>query len=139
MLIPPLDGTIRVTSAFGADRGATGMGGWTWRCRLGRCFGGPVKAPGAGEVVAVWMTDRPSTRDPAVRDGFPYGNAVALRDGEGVLWRFLHFDEPPTLAVGDTVEPGRRWGCAIRRGTARVITCTWMRRRVGGSIRIRSG
>ena len=38
-LTPPLDGTIRVTSGFGVDRGSYRHGGWTWRWRRGRCTG----------------------------------------------------------------------------------------------------
>ena len=53
-----------------------------------------------------------------MRDGFPYGNAVALRDAEGMLWRFLHFDEPPSLAVGDTVEPGQTLGLCDSTGNS---------------------
>ena len=138
MLIPLLDGTIRVTSAFGVDRGSYRHGGLDLALLAGSVYRRPVKAPTAGEVVAVWTTDRPSTRDPTVRDGFPYGNAVALRDTEGVLWRFLHFDEPPSLSVR-RLSRVRRWGCATRPGTVRVITCTWTRRRTDASIPIRFG
>ena len=118
MLIPPLDGTIRVTSAFGADRGSYRHGGLDLALTVESVYRRPVKAPTAAEVVAVWTTDRPSTRDPTVRDGFPYGNAVALRDAEGVLWRFLHFDEPPGLAVGATVEPGQTLGLCDSTGNS---------------------
>ena len=139
MLIPPLDGVIRVTSVFGDDRGSYRHGGLDLALMAGSVYRRPVKAPAAGAVVAVWNTDQRSTRDAYVRDGFPYGNAVALRDMEGVLWRFLHFDESPSLAVGEGWSRGRRWGCATRRGTAQGITYTWTRRRVGGSMRRRFG
>ena len=118
MLIPPLDGTIRVTSVFGADRGSYRHGGLDLAVAVGSVYRRPVKAPAAGVVAAVWTTERPSTRDPTVRDGFPYGNAVALRDTEGVLWRFLHFDEPPRLGVGESVEPGQTLGLCDSTGNS---------------------
>ena len=118
MLIPPLDGTIRVTSVFGADRGSYRHGGLDLALRSGSVHRRPVKAPCVGDVAAVWTTDQPSTRDPTVRDGFPYGNAAALRDGEGVLWRFLHFDEAPELAVGQSVEPGQTLGLCDSTGNS---------------------
>ncbi len=117
-LAPPLDGTVRVTSGFGADRGSYRHGGLDLALAVGSVYRRPVKAPGAGEVVAVWTTERVSRRDPGVRDGFPYGNAVALRDAEGVLWRFLHFDEAPKLAVGDAVEPGQTLGLCDSTGNS---------------------
>ena len=118
MLIPPLDGIIRVTSVFGADRGSYRHGGLDLGLVAGSVYRRPVKAPGAGEVAAVWTTDRPSTRDPTARDGFPYGNAAALRDAEGVLWRFLHFDEPPSFTVGQRVEPGQTLGLCDSTGNS---------------------
>ncbi len=117
-LASPLDGTIRVTSVFGVDRGSYRHGGLDLAVAVGSVYRRPVRAPGAGVVAAVWSTERPSTRDPGVRDGFPYGNAVALRDAEGVLWRFLHFDEPPSLAVGDAVEPGETLGLCDSTGNS---------------------
>ena len=118
MLIPPLDGIIRVTSLFGADRGSYRHGGLDLGLVAGSVYRRPVKAPGAAEVAAVWTTDRPSTRDPTARDGFPYGNAAALLDTEGVLWRFLHFDEPPNLTVGHLVEPGQTLGLCDSTGNS---------------------
>lgn len=117
-LTPPLDGTIRVTSGFGVDRGSYRHGGLDLALAAGSVYRRPVRAPAGGVVAAVWTTERASTRDAAVRDGFPYGNAVALRDGEGVLWRYLHFDEPPRLVVGDLVEPGETLGLCDSSGNS---------------------
>lgn len=108
--LPPLDGVIRVTSVFGLDRGSYRHGGIDLALQRESVYRRPVKAPAAGTIEAVWTTDRPSTREPSVRDGFPYGNAVALRDDAGVLWRLLHFDEPPTVGVGERVAAGHTLG-----------------------------
>lgn len=109
-LVPPLDGTIRVTDVFDTDRGRYRHGGLDIALAYRSVYRQPVKAPAAGTITAVWTTDHPSTRDPSQRDGWPYGNAVAMQDTSGVLWRFLHFDETPAPAIGDRVEPGQTLG-----------------------------
>ena len=116
--LPPLDGTIRVTSAFGVDRGSYRHGGLDLALQHMSVHRQPVKSPAAGTIEAVWTTDRPSTRAPLVRDGFPYGNAVAMRDDAGVLWRLLHFDEPPTLVVGERVAAGQTLGLCDSTGNS---------------------
>ena len=116
--LPPLDGVIRVTSVFGLDRGSYRHGGIDLALRRASVHRRPVKAPAAGTIAAVWTTDRPSTRAPATRDGFPYGNAVALRDDAGVLWRLLHFDEPPTVRVGERVAAGQTLGLCDSTGNS---------------------
>ena len=116
--LPPLDGTIRVTSVFGLDRGSYRHGGLDLALQQESVYRRPVKAPAAGTIAAVWTTDRPSTRAPLVRDGFPYGNAVALRDDAGVLWRLLHFDEPPTVRVGERVAAGQTLGLCDSTGNS---------------------
>jgi len=116
--LPPLDGVIRVTSAFGLDRGRYRHGGIDLALQRESVYRRPVKAPAAGTVLAVWTTDRPSTRTPTVRDGFPFGNAVALRDDAGVLWRLLHFDEPPTVRVGERVAAGQTLGLCDSTGNS---------------------
>ncbi len=116
--LPPLDGVIRVTSVFGLDRGSYRHGGIDLALQRESVYRRPVKAPAAGTILAVWTTDRPSTRNPTVRDGFPYGNAVALRDDAGVLWRLLHFDEPPTVRVGDRVAAGQTLGLCDSTGNS---------------------
>ncbi|MDE2767304.1 MAG: hypothetical protein OXI70_04355, partial [Chloroflexota bacterium] len=80
-LMPPLDGTVRVTSGFGVDRGSYRHGGLDLALAAGSVYRRPVRAPVGGVMAAVWTTEQPSTRDASVRNGFPYGNAVALRDG----------------------------------------------------------
>ena len=116
--LPPLDGTIRVTSVFGLDRGGYRHGGLDLALRQESVYRRPVRAPAAGTVLALWTTDRPSTQDPTVRNGFPYGNAVALRDDAGVLWRLLHFDEPPAVRVGERVAPGQTLGLCDSTGNS---------------------
>ena len=136
MLIPPLDGIIRVTSVFGADRGSYRHGGLDLGLVAGSVYRRPVKAPGAGEV-AVGVDDGPAEH--AGSDGAGWVSVRErggpTRDAEGVLWRFLHFDEPPNLAVGDTVEPGQTLGLWTRPG-ARGITCIWTRRLDGHRSRV---
>ena len=117
-LIPPLDGTLRVTSAFGVDRGSYRHGGLDLALGGASVYRKPVKAPAAGRVAAVWTTGQPSTRDPAVRDGYPYGNAAALLDAAGVLWRFLHFDQPPAVRVGERVQAGQTLGLCDSTGNS---------------------
>ena len=116
--LPPLDGVIRVTSVFGLDRGSYRHGGIDLALQRESVYRRPVKAPAAGTIAAIWTTDRPSTRAPLVRDGFPYGNAVALRDDAGVLWRLLHFDEPPTVCVGERVAAGQTLGLCDSTGNS---------------------
>ena len=116
--LPPLDGIIRVTSVFGLDRGSYRHGGIDLALQHESVYRRPVKAPAAGTVLAVWTTDRPSTRDSTVRDGFPYGNAVALRDDADVLWRLLHFDEPPMARVGERVAAGQTLGLCDSTGNS---------------------
>ena len=116
--LPPLDGTVRVTAVFGVDRGSYRHGGIDLALLRVSVHRQPVKAPAAGTIAAVWTTDRPSTQAPTVRDGFPYGNAVALRDDAGVLWRLLHFDEPPTLVVGEHVAAGQTLGLCDSTGNS---------------------
>lgn len=116
--LPPLDGVIRVTSVFGLDRGSYRHGGLDLALQHESVYRRPVKAPAAGTVLAVWTTDRPSTRAPLVRDGFPFGNAVALRDDAGVLWRLLHFDEPPTVRAGERVAAGQTLGLCDSTGNS---------------------
>ena len=116
--LPPLDGVIRVTSVFGLDRGSYRHGGIDLALQHESVYRRPVKAPAAGTILAVWTTDRPSTRDATARDGFPYGNAVALRDDAGVLWRLLHFDEPPTVRVGERVAAGQTLGLCDSTGNS---------------------
>jgi soluble lytic murein transglycosylase-like protein len=116
--LPPLDGVIRVTSVFGLDRGSYRHGGLDLALQRESVYRRPVKAPAAGTIAAVWTTDRPSTRAPLVRDGFPYGNAVALRDDAGVLWRLLHFDEPPAVRVGQRVAAGETLGLCDSTGNS---------------------
>lgn len=116
--LPPLDGVIRVTSVFGLDRGSYRHGGLDLALQQESVYRRPVKAPAAGTIAAVWTTDRPSARAPLVRDGFPYGNAVALRDDAGVLWRLLHFDEVPTVRVGERVAAGQTLGLCDSTGNS---------------------
>jgi len=116
--LPPLDGIIRVTSVFGLDRGSYRHGGIDLALHHESVYRRPVKAPTAGTVLAVWTTDRPSTRAATVRDGFPYGNAVALRDDADVLWRLLHFDEPPMARVGERVAAGQTLGLCDSTGNS---------------------
>ena len=116
--LPPLDGTVRVTAVFGVDRGSYRHGGIDLALLRGSVHRQPVKAPAAGTIAAVWTTDRPSTQAPTVRDGFPYGNAVALRDDAGVLWRLLHFDEPPTVVIGERVAAGQTLGLCDSTGNS---------------------
>ena len=116
--LPPLDGTVRVTSVFGVDRGSYRHGGIDLALQRVSVHRQPVKAPAAGAIAAVWTIHHPSTRAPTVRDGFPYGNAVALRDDVRVLWRLLHFDEPPTLVVGERVAAGQTLGLCDSTGNS---------------------
>ena len=116
--LPPLDGTIRVTSVFDLDRGSYRHGGLDVALQRTSVHRRPVKAPAPGTIAAVWTTDRPSSRAPSMRDGFPYGNAVALRDDAGVLWRLLHFDEPPIVRVGERVAAGQTIGLCDSTGNS---------------------
>ena len=116
--LPPLDGVIRVTSVFGLDRGSYRHGGIDLALQRESVHRRPVKAPAAGTIAAVWTTDRPSARARSVRDGFPYGNAVALRDDVGVLWRLLHFDDPPNVRVGERVAAGQTLGLCDSTGNS---------------------
>ena len=116
--LPPLDGTIRVTSVFDLDRGSYRHGGLDVALQRTSVHRRPVKAPAPGTIAAVWTTDRPSSRAPSMRDGFPYGNAVALRDDAGVLWRLLHFDEPPIVRVGECVAAGQTLGLCDSTGNS---------------------
>lgn len=117
-LVPPLDGPMRVTGPFGEDRATYVHGGLDVSLVGKPVYREPVLAPTAGEVVAVWSVDQPSRWNRQVFDGFPYGNAVAMRDAHGVVWRFLHFDERPGLAIGDAVEPGQTLGLCGSTGNS---------------------
>ncbi len=108
-LIPPLSGQISVTSAFGEDRGWYSHGGIDLALKQEPVRGKPVRAPAAGVVAAIWTTAE-------TNGGFPYGNAIALQTDDGAIWRFLHFDEPPSLSVGASVAAGDTLGLAGSTG-----------------------
>jgi hypothetical protein len=92
-MIPPLDGIIRVTDVFGTARGTYSHGGIDLGLTNDYVHRKPIRSPEAAEVVAIFD------------GGYPYGNAVAIKGASGV-WRFMHMDEPPPVAVGQTVPAG---------------------------------
>ena len=110
-LVPPLNDTIRVTSVYGEDRGSYIHQGLDLALQNASVHRQPVRAPVAGVVVATWTTAE-------ANDGFPYGNAVALRATGGAIWRFLHFAEPPSLTPSDTVAVGDVLGLAGTTGNS---------------------
>ncbi len=110
-LVVPLDGVLRVTSRFGVGRGSYRHGGIDLARSDGSVYRCPVKAPAAGRIAAVWTVDQP-------RGGFPYGNAAALLDQDGVVWRFMHFDQPPLLPVGASAAAGQTLGLCDSTGNS---------------------
>ncbi len=95
-LVPPFDGIIRVTAPFGEERQSTQHGtlyrhrGVDYALQDEDVNRAPVRAPDSGSVLATWTTSQPN-------NGYPFGNALAMRDDVGRLWRFLHLAEQPTV------------------------------------------
>ena len=96
-MIPPFDGIIRVTDTFGQPRGTYNHGGIDLASTNERCYRKPIRAPEDAHVVDQFD------------GGYPYGHALAIKGASGV-WRFMHMDEPPPVAVGDPVVAGQTLG-----------------------------
>ena len=119
-LLPPLSGVIRVTSAYGENRPLppNPHRGIDLGLQAISVYRQPVYAPAAGRIAAIWTTSKESQRSPGDFDGWPYGNAVAMHDESGTLWRFLHFDEPPPSTVGQMVAASDILGLAGQSGNS---------------------
>jgi murein DD-endopeptidase MepM/ murein hydrolase activator NlpD len=99
---PVVDGH-RVTSGFGRRRDPfRGRAAFHRGIDLAAARGTPIRAPAAGEVVAVGR-----------RGG--YGNIVELDHGNGVVTRYAHL-HAYLVERGDTVAPGERIGLMGRSG-----------------------
>ena len=106
-MIPPLDGIIRVTDVFGTARGTYSHGGIDLGLTNDYVHRKPIRSPEAAEVIAVFD------------GGYPYGYAVALEGaGTSGIWRFMHMDEPPPVAVGDAVAAGQTIGLVGSTGNS---------------------
>jgi hypothetical protein len=104
-VIPPLDGIIRVTDVFGTARGTYSHGGIDLGLTDDYVHRKPIRAPESAEIVDIFS------------GGYPYGYAVAIKGASGV-WRFMHMDEPPPVAVGETVPAGAVLGLVGSTGNS---------------------
>ena len=89
----PLTGIIRVTDIFGTrraldDGSSYSHGGIDLALRGQSVNQAPILAPANGTVARVRLDSQ----------GGPYGNALAVLDTEGRLWRFMHMAAAPTVA-----------------------------------------
>ena len=109
----PLRGIIRVTDAFGTrraldDGSSYRHGGIDLALRGVSVNRAPILAPANGTVAAVRLDSQ----------GGPYGNAVALLDTEGRLWRFLHMAAAPSVGLGAQVVAGSTLGLVGSTGNS---------------------
>ena len=109
----PLRGIIRVTDVFGArraldDGSSYRHGGIDLALRGVSVSRAPILAPANGTVAAVRLDSQ----------GGPYGNAVALLDTEGRLWRFLHMAAAPSVSLGAQVVAGSTLGLVGSTGNS---------------------
>ena len=82
------------------------------------CFGVPVLAPAAGEVVAA-ADDVPDNVPGEMNAGQPLGNHVILDHGRGEYSIMAHFKRGSVeLAAGDRVEAGQRLGLCGNSGNS---------------------